>query len=929
MAQLLVMRYSLLLVLFFFFLSVAAQTKSGQSHTGQGILEGSVFDASNKGAITGVSVRLLSVKDSILIKGTFSDDNGHFSMVSSYGKYFLRFSFLGYKDRYVVLDINKSNFHLRMDSVFLKEDAKLLNDITVEADMPNIVLKGDTVEFNANAYLLDDNDLLKDLISNIPGAEIDENGKIKINGKTVNKILVDGKEFFGSDIKSAIDNLPAKMIKKLQLYNKNSEISKITGIRDMTENPVLDLIVKDEFRMTLYGNASGGYGTDNRYNVNTFLNNMGKNTNSTLIGNFNNINSGTGGSGAFSVNPGETEQKSIGLNIVHQPSDKLNIEGNISYDKQDGVVKSREESRTFLDESGDRFGLNSSSSENNARNYTADFNFRWNFDSLSVIDFNSSNSFMKLKENTHSYESSYIITDSLTTGNSHQNNVNDNFSTYNRLSFARNLGKAGRSLDATLNFLINNDDTNGTNYSATQYPTLAEDIIDQRIKIKNNNSSFSFSTSYNEPVGKNLILSLAYNINVSNASRNNDTRKKDMNDPLAEGYTVIDSAYSRNTKNNYLKQDIRLSLQSKDYDARWFYSFSFGLNPAVNKNRVMLMDSLIENIKQYTLDYSPEFSIRRNFSKNKNFTLRYSGNTSQPGVSQLSADTVIYSALARGVGNPGLKMTFRNNMNLNYSSSDFETGRMFSVLGSFSYTFNDIVSNISIDREGNSLSSYRNVDGQMSAYVYASYDKSLRNKKFSVSVNPNLHFSRSIGYNNDEKSTTNSYGLGGQAQMRFSDKTFRNFFCVNVSYRTSDNNLTKQQNINYTVLGIADHASLNLPLGFSISNELNFTYRWGYGPNFKKSTVIWNPSVSKKIMKGGNGMVKIEGFDVLNERNNLTRDENSRGIKESWTSGINRFWMVSFTYRFQLSDFGKRSSKVDIVPEQIFINDGDMVIRGN
>ncbi len=904
-------------------MKLVGQTTFVTDHDTQVYLNGYIYDSNSKKSLAGASVRLLSDKDSTIIKGTFSDEKGYYSLNSTLGEFILHFTYLGYEDRYINIKLDRAKSYLKIDSVFLAEDARMLHDITVEGKMPDIVMKGDTIEYNANAFQVNDNALLKDLIENIPGAEIDEKGNLKINGKVVNKILVDGKEFFGSDLKTALENLPATMIKKLQLYNKNSETSKITGLKDKDENPVLNLVVKDEFKMTLYGNVTGGYGSDDRYMADAFLNNMGKSTNVTLLANKNNIN----GSGL--MNEGENRTSKVGVNIVHEPSEKLNIEGSMNFDNQHSTVNSREDTQTFLDERDDRFGTNHSTVDNIGRVYNADFNFRLNFDSLSVLNVNTSTSFMKSKNNIFNYSSSYIVPDSTTIGTSHRNNNQYNFSTYNNLSFARNLGKEGRSFETGLIFTIRRGHENGLNYSSTIYPTQKNDIIDQRIKSKNNNSGFMFSAAYNEPISKNFILSFSYNIQTNNASRDNNTRRRDSADPFADSYTVIDSAYTRNTKNKYINQDIRISLQSKDYDAKWFYTLSFALNPASNRNKILLIDSLVENIKQNTLDYLPEFSLRRNFSKKKSLTFHYSGNTNQPGISQLSADTVIYSALSRGVGNPDLKMTLRNNLSLNFGSFDYEKETILNVSGSFNYTFNDIVNYITIERDGKSVSTFRNVDGQMAAYIYASYNKTLRNKKFSIMTSPNFRFSRSIGFNNNDKSRTNSYNIGGAAQLRFTSKKVRNFLSLNVSYRTSDNNLTKIQSINSTIINIFNRSIINLPLDFLISNETNLTYRWGFGSNYKKSEIIWNPSISKKILKGKQGTLKVEAFDLLNQRNNLSRIENSRGITESWTSGINRYWMISFKYNFQLSNFGTRKSDANNVLAPVYMDSSDMIIYGN
>lgn len=889
------MKYFILFLLTVFSFSGLAQSRQNTDNLGS--VKGYIYDSRTKESIIGASVVLRSPKDSTMVAGTASEDKGKFRLSTPVGKYILEISFLGYYTYHQNIEMSKAKPLFTMDSIFLAENSTLLKDVVVEAKIPDITVKGDTVEYNAGAYMMDEHALLKDLIENIPGAEIDEEGSIKINGKAVNKILIDGKEFFGSDIKTALENLPANMIKKLQLYNKDSETSKITGIKDKDENPVLDLIVKDEFKAALFGNASAGYGTEDRYQANTFINRMGKKTNMSLIGNIGNVGNGFSMGGG-----GENIRKSLGLNVVHEPSKKFSLEGNIRYSDDTYKAETREESQTFMESTGDRFGRRNSFADNNDKSFSSDFRVRWNIDSLTMLTLNTSHAISRSENNSYSEESSYIYNDSITAGMARNHMKNDRYVTNNDLNIARNLGKEGRSVSLGLSYSLRKDEGKGTNYSTTEYPDVTPDrIIDQQLNTDNNSRTLRVSFSYNEPLAKDKILSLSYSFQHDNSDRINDTRKQD---PLTEEYSIIDSAYARNTENKYTVHDIRLQFQSGKYNDPWFYTVSFGLNPTISKNKVNLLDSLIEDLKQKTLNYSPEFMIRRNFTEKSNLSLRYSGSTSQPGLMQLSADTIIFNALSKHVGNPDLKTTFRNNLSMDYYNSDFESGRMFMAMGSFSYTFNDIVTDMVIDTRGNNISTYRNVDGQMSSYIHSMFNTPLKNKKFNIAVNTNMNFNKYIGYTNGDKSVTNSYSFGGGGSFSFNDKKFKNYFRTNVNYRKSNNNLTKQQNIENTVLNINNRTTWNLPYGFIFTNNLNYTYRWGFGPDYQKSELIWNPSLSKKLLKGDKGLVKVEAFDILNERTNLYRSENSMGINQTWTNAISQYVMVSFSYRFQSSGSG-------------------------
>lgn len=385
-----------------------------------------------------------------------------------------------------------------------------------------------------------------------------------------------------------------------------------------------------------------------------------------------------------------------------------------------------------------------------------------------------------------------------------------------------------------------------------------------------------------------------------------DVRKKDG----TGNYTVMDTAYARNTENRYVNQNISLNFQTTK--EKYNYTIGLSIDPSYSRSKVSIADSIIENLKQNVINFSPTLNFSYQPNDHTNLDLSYSGSTSQPGITQLSADTVIVSALSKYYGNPNLKPSYSNNFNVYYRKSDYASNRYMMLSGGFNYTFNNIVDYTLIDDLGNSTNTYRNVSGNMGANINFIFNTPLRNKKFTIDNSTYANYYKNIGYTNGEEAKTHNIVLSEKVSGKFKVDKLETRLELGMTYNITKNNLSNVQDRNTSNFNIQHSVLWKLPYDFSIQNFLNMTYYAGYGDDFKKKEILWNASVSKLFLKKKRGTLKVEFYDILNDRNNLSRYVSSNYMSDSRTNSINRYLMFSFSYKFNIIKSKGKSNDGDI-----------------
>lgn len=507
-------------------------------------VSGTVVDGDDKSPIAQATVQLLSLPDSTMAVGNVTNNNGVFSVAARPGKYVLKISFVGYLTQEKPLQLTAGKPSVNVGTVTLPTDDIMLGEAIVVAEAPQVTISEDTIGYNASAYRTPEGAMLEELVKKLPGAEVDEDGNIKINGKEVKKIMVDGKEFFGGDVKTGLKNLPVDMVDKLKTYDKKSDLARITGIDDGEEETVLDLTVKKGMNQGWFGNVDLAGGTEDRYMGRAMINRFYDKTQFSIIGSANNVNdqgfSGGGGGPRWRRNNGLNATKMLGANFATETS-KLELGGSMRYNYRDADIISSGYSQRFL-QSGNSYSNTNSNNRNKVSDFNADFRMEWKPDSMTNIIFRPNVSYNKtdgatMKEsgtfnddpynyianpndylNFNDMDGSDPLRDiRVNATNEHGLSDTKSLSANATLQVNRKLNNKGRNITFRGSFGYGDNDNDQYTQSETRYYQihnyLGGDSIQYRnqyITMPTKNYNYTAQLTYSEPIARATFLQFSY-----------------------------------------------------------------------------------------------------------------------------------------------------------------------------------------------------------------------------------------------------------------------------------------------------------------------------------------------------------------------------------------------------------------------------------
>ena len=883
---------------------------SGQSQTGRGTIKGKLIDDATQEAIPEANIRILNQKDSTYVTGKASEKNGTFSIPISNGNYIVQISYIGYSDLFKDVSVNNKNATANLGTLSLIEDGVLLSDALVTAKALEVVVRGDTVEYNADSYKVTESAVIEDLLKKMPGVEVDADGKITVNGQEIKKILVDGKEFFSDDPKVASKNLPAKMVDKLQVLERRTDMSLMTGFDDGDEEMVINLTVKPGMKEGVFGNAFAGYGSQDRYEANAMVNYMRDKDQLTFLGGLNNTNnagfsdlasamfggSGGRGRGRWGGRSGITKSANAGLNFSKEFNEKLKLGGNVRYGDTDTDMSSSVYTQNLLS-SGNTFERENNVSNNYSQNINMDFRLEWEPDSMTKFIFRPNASFYN---NNRSEVSDFSTVraegDTINHGDSQYLSEGTGKSIGGTLEASRKLGSTGRVLSFSVGGGIDDSENNAENLSNTFYSSRADDIIDQRIKNTNDGKNLRFYASYVEPLGKNNFLQLAYNYRYNRSESDRDTRTKDIN---TGEYTVLDTAYSKRLENDFHNQNVELNFRAtRD---KYNYMVGVSMQPSKSESKIYKGETLEESVSQNVINFAPMAQFNYMWSRQKNLRLNYYGRTNQPSVSQLSSVKDFSNPLNISYGNPDLKPAFDHRLRLRYRNFNPENSSAYMFMTNLGFTVNDIVSSTITDREtGRRESTYENINGNWNANARFMTNQPLRNIKFSVFSMTFANYNNSNGFSNLEKNTSKRLNLGETLGVNYRSDQFDFSVRGNMSYNKVDNSLEGQQNQEYFNYGGNASTTIYLPFDFLVESDLNYSTNSGYADGFDQKEFLWNAAISKQLFKQKNGTIRFKIYDILKQKSDISRSVTANYIRDTTTNTLTSYFMFHFVYRFNI-----------------------------
>lgn len=620
----------------------------GMLHAMAFSIKGKVLDE-NSEPMMQASVRVLK-PDSTLLKGVLTNEDGAFTISGiNAGNYIVETSFVGYDSQ--SRNIKISNADITLKPIEMQAGALMLREAEVVGVRTPVKVMQDTVEYNADAYRTQPNAVVEDLLKRLPGVEVDSEGKITANGKSVTKILIDGKEFFADDPKVASRNLPVDMVDKLQVVDRKSDLARITGVDDGEEETVINLTVKKGMNNGWFGNAEAGYGTDDKYKANFIVNRFWNGNQITLLGNFNNVNElgfNDGMSGRFRRFGGDngiTKSQALGLNFNVGKDEIFRVGGNVMYSHTDRDTRTSS-ARTYIFPDSSSYYDTEKNSRDKGHTFRADFRVQWNPDSMNTFEFRPNFSYSK----NDSWSNSHALTrngllESVTESRNEQYSRGTSYEFRGNLIYNHKFrSRPGRSFSVFANYNITDTREKTDNYSWNKFFLLGDsiDIMDQWTDNHTWNNNISARVSWTEPLGnvKNgNFLTFAYRFQY----RWNNADKLTYNHPVDwpdgfEGEPEIseklefNSELSNQFRNDYMSQDIRAGF--KHVSKSGSIDVGLSLVPQMSKS-INLLNEEKTIPARHVFNFAPYLRYRYKMGKSRSMNVDYMGRSSQPSMTQL------------------------------------------------------------------------------------------------------------------------------------------------------------------------------------------------------------------------------------------------------------------------------------------------------
>ena len=915
-------------------------------------VSGRVIEAGTKEPVELAAVQLLSLPDSAQVAGMTTSTQGYFSLSKQKpGKYLLKVSFIGYVTKIIPVQLTANVPAKKMGNIELATDAVMLQEAVVVAEAPQVTVVEDTLMYNSSAYRTPEGAMLEELVKKLPGAEIDDDGNVKINGKDLKKIMVDGKEFFGGDVKTGLKNLPVDMVDKLKTYDKKSDLARVTGIDDGEEETVLDLTVKKGMNQGWFGNADLGAGTKDRYTGRMMLNRFVDKTQFSIIGSANNVNdqgfSGGGGGPRWRSNNGLNATKMLGANFATQ-TNKLELGGSVRYNFQDADISSINSSERFL-QNGNSYSNSNNKNRNKRTNLNADFRMEWKPDTLTNIIFRPNFSYGRTNNASRSESGTfnedpfnlivnpndYLNFDNLSDDplkdirvnatNSASLSKGKSLSGNATLQVNRKLNNRGRNLTFRGVFGYGDNDNDQYTQSETRYYQLLNHLGGDSILYRNQyittptrNYNYTAQVTYSEPIAKATFLQFSYQFQYK-YSKSDKTTFDLLDYPdwaiggaLPSGYEshAVDSL-SKNAEYRYYNHDASVGLRF----IRPKYQLNVGMSfqPQNSTLSYKKGDYMIDTTRT-VFNFAPNMDLRFRFSKVSQLRFTYRGRSNQPTMENLLPITDNSNPLNIRMGNPGLKPSFAHTMRLFYNTYNAEKQRGIMTHFSFTATQNSISNSTRYNEEtGGLITRPENINGNWNAFGMFGFNTALKNKKYTINTFTNVNYQNNVAFlynqdtKNNDRNTSTGLTLGERVTGSYRNDWFEFSLNGSINYTAERNKLRPENNQEPYTYSYGASTNITMPWKMTLATNIANQSRRGYrDSSMNRDELIWNAQLAQSLLKGA-ATVSFEVYDILRQQSNISRSLSADMRSVSEYNGINSYCMVHFIYRLNI--FGSKAAR--------------------
>lgn len=919
-------------------------------------ISGTVHDADLKEPMVQASVQLFRSKDSTFVGGTVTDIRGNFSVeVPSNGIYRIRISSIGYQtiQREVTLRNNRSQ---ELGHLLMSSESVMLKEAVVTGRAAQVVVRKDTLVYNPEAYRTPEGSPIEELIKRMPGAEVDEDGNITINGKQVKKILLDGKEFMLGDVETALKNLPVSIIQNVKFYDQQSDQARITGIEDGNKETVLDFTVKKGMNRGYMTNLDLAGGTQHRYASRGMGSSFTDKTRFVLLGNFNNKEENAGWWNRRGLNA----RKMLGTNLNYDDGEKLKADMNIRWNHRDGDNVNENSSENFYSGTSRTFSNSRSKSLSRSDNWNGNVRLEWKPDTLTNILFRangssgtndgiSSSANATFDEDPYLYVSDplasvldpasstlspYMVNHSVDASLSYGESKN----AWAMLQFYRRLNPRGRNI--TIRVEGNIGDSDNRNVSNNE-------VFLHRVKNKagqdstyftarynttpSDNSGYVLSATYSEPLWKGAHLQANYELRYSQNKSDRNTydfshmtqnpfaglepEYREWNPWIGEMNAMaatllplenyLDNQLSRYSEYKNYTHNIRLTLRhwQEEYD----YNAGFLVQPQ-NSNFIQDYRGIYVDTVRNVTNLTPTIDFHYKFSEQSNIWVHYRGDTRQPDITQLLDITDDSNPLYITQGNPGLKPQFTNSLNVYYNNYIQKYKRSIVLFANYRHIRNSISNFVRYNEEtGGSISRPENINGNWNVDGGFNFNTALDSTAhWNVGTDTRFRYNNYVSYVAQKKSdaevnTTRTLNLNERLNASFRNDWLEVMLDGSVNYQHSRNELQPTANLDTWRFSYGGQVLVRLPLGFELSTNIHENSRRGYNdPSSNTNELIWNGQMSKTFLKSKTLVVALNFYDLLGQQSNYERWINATGRSDTRYNSVNSYAMLHVRYRLNM-----------------------------
>ncbi len=916
------MRYFFITAIFFLY---SLQQGIAQTYS----IKGAVSDTLNNTPLQRASVVIIRTSDSVIQCFTRTKADGSFELkVPDQGKYILQITFPSFAEYVDVINVKKNITDYGLIPMVSKEH--LLQEFVLNQQVAAIKIKGDTTEYMADSFKVKDNATVEDLLKRLPGIQVDKNGQITAQGETVQKVLVDGEEFFSDDPKVVTEGLQAGVVKKVQVYDKKSDQTEFTGIDDGQKTKTINLELKDDKKKGYFGKIDAGGGTGGYFQdqgmINDFKSKMqlsafGIMSNTDKVGlgwqDNDNFSSGNGvteitDEGQVTITSNNTAEDMAGWDGKYNgeglpqiwtgglhfadkwDQDKEHFAGNYRYVMQNvdiigntviqNPLPNDSESVTHQYKNqfsrGDRNGL--------------DGMFEWKIDSMTSIKL-TANAGEKNTDISTMYTSA-TLAQNIDTSNTNwrkvTSNANADFLNADLL-IRKKFVKKGRSLSVDIKENYKDSKSDGFLSSYTKLylvDTSTGDSINQRKSSNTSTLAFAAKATYTEPLSKIAYLEADYGITINNSRTTNYSY-----DSSAPGqYNAFDNYYSSDYKYNILTNTGGLALR---FIPNKKVNFSFGSD--ISNSQYNQTDLLRDSSRKYAyLNLFPKATFVYTLGRETSLKFNYLGSTTQPTIDEVSPLHQDTDPTNITIGNTGLKEQFTNAFTLRFNNFKILSQRYFFASATFD-VINNAISTNTTNIEGIRTTQYVNVNGNYNGFAFVGYGFKLKKIDLQIGAHINTGINHINNYINDtlNHSNNNTYTFTLDLEY-YKDKKFDLEFNPSVTYNDNRSTITSYAT-SYWTSNNELTGSFQLPLKFEIGSTITWFLRQQTTLFYKDNNVlIWNAYVGKKFTKKSNLELRASVFDMLNQNVGYNRTAQAGIITEETYNTIRRYGMLSLVWNF-------------------------------